>query len=386
MEIRSDDRSWPRRDAFTCFQRPTGQKMELHVQPALASWDAKDHPSQKRLVRFLDDVVEVVRPVTPKQGPLAVSLSVGLPTGVDLLTHHDLDNYLDGLGRRVQPDRTVAFFGKKSIEPESSVVIAPAATHVVDDMHGWQFAGVHVSGSSQAIRWKEQIESAIAAQAEPAAGGALRMEVSFVLGPRRNWVGLWKPALDALGPILGMADGRRFNPRDDRIVELGLHRSVDGMLGNDVLIGYCWRPSSTDLGRVSGTASAGTRAWRRQEAPTSRIVAQRGDSRKEGSQVSPMMHEQANVTIFMHDDEGYLAWLDQNPNGWIINTTQSVSISYRKLHHRRCTLISKLQSGYSAWTTGQYIKICSKSRRALEEWSMNNGGVPLQTGCYCCNY
>jgi hypothetical protein len=49
-----------------------------------------------------------------------------------------------------------------------------------------------------------------------------------------------EPAIDALGPALGVA--RPFCPDDDRITELALHRSVDG-LADDVTIDAWWSPS-----------------------------------------------------------------------------------------------------------------------------------------------
>lgn len=33
----------------------------------------------------------------------------------------------------------------------------------------------------------------------------VRMQMSFTVGPGRNWLNLWKPAIDALGKILGHA-------------------------------------------------------------------------------------------------------------------------------------------------------------------------------------
>jgi hypothetical protein len=63
------------------------------------------------------------------------------------------------------------------------------------------------------------------------------MQLSFTVGPRRNWLSLWKPAIDAQGRILGSTNPNRpWHPQDGRIVELGLHYQVDHTLGNDVLI------------------------------------------------------------------------------------------------------------------------------------------------------
>jgi hypothetical protein len=58
-----------------------------------------------------------------------------------------------------------------------------------------------------------------------------------MVGPGRNWLNLWKPTIDALGPLLGSAQpGKLWNPRDGRIVELGLHCVVDADLRHDVVM------------------------------------------------------------------------------------------------------------------------------------------------------
>lgn len=67
--------------------------------------------------------------------------------------------------------------------------------------------------------------------------GAVTLQLSFTVGPRRNWANLWKPTIDALGRLLGRSDpGRPWHVHDGRIVELGMHCKVDAALGNDVVI------------------------------------------------------------------------------------------------------------------------------------------------------
>jgi hypothetical protein len=62
------------------------------------------------------------------------------------------------------------------------------------------------------------------------------MQLSFTVGSSRNWLNLWKPAIDALDPILGSTPSRSWHPRDGRIIELGLHCRVDHAFSNEVLI------------------------------------------------------------------------------------------------------------------------------------------------------
>ena len=65
-----------------------------------------------------------------------------------------------------------------------------------------------------------------------------RLELAFVVGPRRNWLNLWKQTIDSLDPLLGRTrPDRDWHPLDGRITELGMHRTVDPGAGNEVVVG-----------------------------------------------------------------------------------------------------------------------------------------------------
>lgn len=66
--------------------------------------------------------------------------------------------------------------------------------------------------------------------------GPVAMTIAITTGPGRNWTSLWKPLIDAFGPVLGEDPARPYHPRDDRIVSLGLHHHTDEGLGHDVII------------------------------------------------------------------------------------------------------------------------------------------------------
>jgi hypothetical protein len=76
----------------------------------------------------------------------------------------------------------------------------------------------------------------------PAPDGPLELQLALAVASRRNWAWLWKPAIDSLGAILGIENPRKpFSTRDDRIVRLALHRTIDDTLGNRVRVGVWWR-------------------------------------------------------------------------------------------------------------------------------------------------
>jgi hypothetical protein len=70
--------------------------------------------------------------------------------------------------------------------------------------------------------------------------GPVALRISLKTGPGRNWARLWKPLIDAFGPVLGEDPTRPFHPHDDRIVSLGLRHTVDTGIAHDVIIDARW--------------------------------------------------------------------------------------------------------------------------------------------------
>jgi hypothetical protein len=93
------------------------------------------------------------------------------------------------------------------------------------------------TASASTVAFKEQVRAAVARAAELPAG-PVRLELAFVVGPRRNWINLWKQTFDSLDPLPGRTrPDRDWHPLDGRITELGMHRTVDPLAGNAVVVG-----------------------------------------------------------------------------------------------------------------------------------------------------
>ena len=75
---------------------------------------------------------------------------------------------------------------------------------------------------------------------------------------------------------------------------------------------------------------------------------------------------------FNDDDDGYLAWLAQNPEGFVINTYRPPSPGYLRLHRAGCSTISGEPPNGKYWTRTS-TKICG-SRAELENWARNRIG------------
>lgn len=213
--------------------------MRLKLAPVLESWNAHDHPDQLRLATFLDEV-ETSLELVPEVGRLALELNVGLPDNNSLTSGGgDLDNYLFPIARRLGAARFDAVFGTKTHANISTLAVGPA--ELMPSLREPDMK-VRTTAAASTTAWKEQVRTACRAAApRNLPTRAISLDLEFRLSPRRNWATLWKPAIDSLGPLLGEPDPRRpFMPNDDRVVQLGLHRSIDESLGWDIVVGVWW--------------------------------------------------------------------------------------------------------------------------------------------------
>jgi hypothetical protein len=219
------------------YRRPVGA-MRQSVKPQLASWERAGHPSQVKLGRFLAHVDVIAGPVLATvSGRVAAELIVGFSDGVSMIDGgHDLDNYLFPVAQRLGSQRVAAIFGRKLHGP-SSLAVGRARPDTAEATP--QFS-TRMAGSYLRREWKQELHDQLAGQAATIEPGPVELTIALTTGPGRNWAGLWKPLIDAFGPVLGEDLARPFHPHDDRIVSLGLHHTVDPGLGHDVVIDAWW--------------------------------------------------------------------------------------------------------------------------------------------------
>jgi hypothetical protein len=224
---------------FDLYSRPeSGYRYRLLEPPRLASWDAGTAPSQLRLADYRKRLKDALDPaIAELEGDLSLGLTVALDPAVP---EGDLDNYLtpvlDALGR----ERFAAVWAEKAVAGESAVVVTQATRFDPSLLADWSFADVVTHSSSSRPQWKDEIASQLVPSPTATSESPLELVLAFRLSPARDWVWIWKPAIDALGGILGQG-ARAWHPRDDRIVRLGLHRTWDTSLGWSIRIGIWWR-------------------------------------------------------------------------------------------------------------------------------------------------
>jgi len=204
--------------------------------------DKADHPSQIRSREFVEDTADLIAG-SRIDGRWALRLDVGFPADKNLLHQSDLDNYAYPLAARLRDDRLVSVWCTKQHSDESYVRIeaaretSPALTDVI-------VAAPTASYAKPGGLYKKQVRAAVAGVPE-LRPGAVRLELVFVVGFTMNYLNLWKPTIDALGPILGSDNsGREWSPDDGRITELGMHLAIDSTSPYGVRIGIAASPAS----------------------------------------------------------------------------------------------------------------------------------------------
>lgn len=220
---------------------PGGPLSTLRGPARLASWDRSDHPSQVALWAYLEGADRLLEGRHGISSPWSVELCVGVPEGVNPLRGGDLDNYLYPIANHLGWRSVDSAHARKGRGP--STIRLGTCLPRQPGPPGWSFASAetHISAEKRK-EWRSDVEVQLLKQTWPVITEPVELHLCLRLGGHRNWVWLWKQAIDSLIPILGADPLRaRRAPLDDRIVSLGLHRLVDESLGNAVQLGVWWR-------------------------------------------------------------------------------------------------------------------------------------------------
>jgi hypothetical protein len=75
---------------------------------------------------------------------------------------------------------------------------------------------------------------------------------------------------------------------------------------------------------------------------------------------------------FSNDDKGYIRWVTDNPDGFVLNINRIPRSSYTVLHHATCNFISKDRDD-GAYTGGDYRKVVSRNLDELRAFTRSLG-------------
>jgi hypothetical protein len=215
------------------------------IEPLLASWDHKNHPSQIRLRSYLNDLRSKVGKL-PTDRALFLELHVDVRDPQRLTKHYDVENYLTPvLGTTWFDHRQFPLVhGTKCVGGGSRLTLGEVHIEPSEILGtSWQYLATNAGKSPTLKSWKERLNEYVASSGVEVIpdGKTIEFHMAWRCSTRRNWVWLWKPTGDALSPILGYSGDNRFNPNDDRITSLTFHRFDDNSLGNDIYVGLWWR-------------------------------------------------------------------------------------------------------------------------------------------------
>jgi hypothetical protein len=84
-------------------------------------------------------------------------------------------------------------------------------------------------------------------------------------------------------------------------------------------------------------------------------------------------------TMFADDDEGFLRWLREHPDGYVINAARGEHPREAWLHRAQCSQISQAKVAL----TKDYVKYCGPGRAVLREWCRTRLGPRASEGCVC---
>ena len=73
------------------------------------------------------------------------------------------------------------------------------------------------------------------------------------------------------------------------------------------------------------------------------------------------------MRIIEDDDAGSLARVERHQHGFVVNSTRTPDPRYLILHRASCGTITGKPARGDRWTTGEFIKVCSETRAALDQ-------------------
>jgi hypothetical protein len=90
--------------------------------------------------------------------------------------------------------------------------------------------------------------------------------------------------------------------------------------------------------------------------------------------------EDETVIQFIDDDDGYFRWLENHPEGYVVNCWRNPTPAYLVLHRAPCRHIQRWEGRTS--TSSQYRKVCAEAEHELHGWAAGLSGE--LTRCRSC--
>ena len=76
---------------------------------------------------------------------------------------------------------------------------------------------------------------------------------------------------------------------------------------------------------------------------------------------------------FEHDDHGYLGWVHEHTEGFVLNVRDRPDPQYVVLHRATCKTITRSLLNPAGYTGASYRKVVAATRDALRRAAIENG-------------
>jgi hypothetical protein len=96
------------------------------------------------------------------------------------------------------------------------------------------------------------------------------------------------------------------------------------------------------------------------------------------------MAVQRGVREFRDDNDGYLGWLAEHADGYVVNILRSHNPAGAKLHRVICRTITGRPPRGNTWTEGDYVKVCADDLAELDHWAIDGLGESI-LACRICH-
>jgi hypothetical protein len=220
-----------------------GYFIELPFPPLVESWERRDHPSQVRLDVYRNSVRTLAgQALTALEPPLALGFHVA---GRRDVASGDLENFLTPVVKGLGGGDAFAFVWATRGQPNerASLTLLRASDARLDMTRYVSHIATHASLFAHRVEWKMAVAAAVGRHESAHGNEPIELGIRFGIAPHLNWMALWKPAIDALGGVLG--EGLRpWHPRDDRISLLMLQRKLRPQLGWKIQLDFWWSATS----------------------------------------------------------------------------------------------------------------------------------------------
>jgi 5-methylcytosine-specific restriction protein A len=90
------------------------------------------------------------------------------------------------------------------------------------------------------------------------------------------------------------------------------------------------------------------------------------------------------AVVFRSGDKPYLAWMQEHPDGYVLNTRAEAGSRYLMLHRSGCPHIATYARSYAedSFTAHDYVKVCAATTDDLAAWASANR--PSDAALACC--